>query len=358
MAFFEKINLTYAKFMVRNSNSNRLKFYKKLAALLRNNFTLMASLDRLWNIASVNGKKPSEPMALAISSWQHELEQGQTFGDALSNWVPSREKLMLTVGDVARLEKALVHVIKVSDGTTRIISPLISAIAYPLFLLALTFLILIAVSLYLVPPLTEAAGKEIIWSGVASTLITLSDFLAKYWWLIPTVAIILIILIAASLPYWKGKLRVYFDKIAPWSLYRMFTGVSWLLSLASLVKSGTPISKSMGILRDNSTPYLADRINKALGYISEGENLGTALFLSKQDFPDTEIIGDLQIYSELDNFEEALEGVADEYLESSISNIERIANILNSVAILLIAVVIAWVIFGTFEMQEQLTQQM
>ncbi len=354
----QSLNLAYAKFMVKSSNTERLKFYKKLAALLRNNFTLMASLDRLWNIASVNGKKPSEPMAIAISSWQRGLENGETFGDALGNWVPAREKLMLTVGDVARLEKALVHVIKVSDGSSRIIGPIISAFAYPLFLLVLVFLILIMVSLYLVPPLTEAAGKKIIWTGTALTLAGVSDFMALYWWLFPIVIIVIVAAIAITMPIWTNRFRVIFDKFPPWSLYRMFTGVSWLLSLSSLVKSGTPISKALGILKDNSSPYLADRIGKVLSFVSEGENLGNALYLSKQNFPDTELIGDLQIYSELDNFEEALENVADGFLEDSIKKIESIANILNSVAILLIAVVIAWVIFGTFEMQEQLTQQM
>ncbi len=356
---FSSADIWFARFMVKTmGGSDRLKFYKKLAALLRNNFTLMDALDRLWNIESKEGTKPSEPMAIAISSFQKKLENGESFAEALEGWVPQREQLMLSVGDVSRLEVALVHVIKVSEGSSRIIGPLINALMYPMFLLLLVFLIIIMVSLYLVPPLIQAAGKNVIWTGSASTLVTVSAFITQYWWVFPAVMGVMIAFMGISMSILIGPIRVILDKIPPWSLYRVFSGVSWLLALSSLIKSGTPIAQSLALLRDNSAPYLKEKIDHTLAFISEGENLGDALAHTGLHFPDDELIGDLRIYSELDSFEDALENVADDYLEDAILKIESIAGILNSFAILLVAVVIGWVVFGTFDMQEQLTKQM
>ena len=261
---------------------------------------------------------------------------------------------MLGVGDISRLENALVHVIHVAEGSQRIIEPLVSALAYPLFLLVLTFLIMIMVAVYLVPPLVSAAGKTIIWTGMAGSLVSLS----VYWWAFPIGFGLLFFSVSLTLPFLTGPLRKFLDKIPPWSLYRLFSGVSWILSLAALTKSGTPISQGLASLRRDSTPYLRERIDLTLDYMSEGDNLGTALKQTGFNFPDKETIGDLEIYAELDNFEEALEQIGNEYLENAITRIQGIAGVLNSFAILLIAIVIAWVVFGTFEMQEQLTAQM
>ena len=86
--------------------------------------------------------------------------------------------------------------------------------------------------------------------------------------------------------------------------------------------------------------------------------MGTALDKTKLNFPDTEVVADLKIYSELDNFEEALNNLANEWLEESVYLIEQKASILNMVALLTVGAVIAWAVMGTFEMQDQITNGM
>ena len=70
------------------------------------------------------------------------------------------------------------------------------------------------------------------------------------------------------------------------------------------------------------------------------------------------IIGDLKIYSEMDNFEEALENLANNWLDESAYVIEQKASVLNMVALLMVSGVIAWAVMGTFEMQDQITSSM
>ncbi len=170
------LNLWYAKFSCKTNSSKRLSAYRKLASLLKNNFTLMDALSRLEQIESQNGKKPDEPFAIAFREWQYGLERGLSFADSLRDWVPTSEVLMLSVGDVSKLQIALLNLIKVSEGSKKIVGLLVGALAYPLFLFIMTFVIIIMVGLYLVPPLMEAAGNDIVWRGTAGTLVSLSFF--------------------------------------------------------------------------------------------------------------------------------------------------------------------------------------
>ena len=144
----------------------------------------------------------------------------------------------------------------------------------------------------------------------------------------------------------------------PWSLYKIFVGITWLLALSALVKGGVPVSVALQSLKRDASKYLIERTDAALAYIKNGDNLGQSLSKTGFQFPDKEIIADLKIYAELDNFEEALESLANNWLEESVYLIEQKAAILNMVAILTVAAIIAWAVFGVFDMQDQITSAM
>ena len=348
---------TCAQLIVKHSISDRLRVYRKLASLLRNRFSLMDALERIYNIESNNGKDPHDSMAIAIAAWMRAVQNGESFSMALRGWAPQSELLMLSVGDIANLDDALENLVKVVESVKRMKEPIVGAIAYPLFLLLATTLIIWAVGEFMVPPMVEAV-PGLVWRGQGATLVALSAWVRENTLILFAIVPVIVIVIALTLPRWKRHLRASMDNIPPWSLYRIMVGVSWLMSLAALVKSGTPVSKSLRILRSDASPYLLYRIDRTLSYVSNGENLGDALAMTGLNFPDKEVVGDLQIYSELDNFAAALDQMANEWLEDSIRSIGQKAALLNSIAILMIALVVAWVVMGTFSMQDQLTSSM
>ena len=351
------IEVYYARMICNFSNQARLKIYRKIASLMRNRFSLMNALDMLHDGASNGGKNPDEPMAIAIASWAKALQNGWPFSDALKGWAPDRERLMLSVGDVSDLEGALMNLIRVTEGSTKMIRPIIGAIAYPSFLFMMAILIIYGIGVYMVPPMIDAA-PTVRWRGMALTLVNLSDWISNYWLIAFASLPAVMALIYFTIGIWTGKIRAIIDHIPPWSLYKVFTGISWLLALSALVKGGTPVSTALRALRRDSSRYLKERIDKTLVFINNGDNLGQALSKTGLDFPDKEIIGDLKIYSELDNFEEALEALANDWLEESVYLIEQKASILNMVALLSVGGVIAWAVMGVFQMQDQITSSM
>ena len=356
----KKLNVVeeyYARMICSMSNGTRLKIYRKIASLMRNRFSLMNALDMLHDGVSNGGKNPNEPMAIAIAHWARSLQNGLPFSDALKGWAPDRERLMLSVGDVSDLEGALLNLIRVTEGSTKMIRPIVGAVAYPSFLFMMAVLIVYGIGVYMVPPMVDAA-PDVRWTGMARDLVDLSTWIQEYWIVAFSALPIVMATIYLTISIWTGVIRAFFDNLPPWSLYKVFTGISWLLALSALVIGCTPVSTAMRALRRDASRYLKERIDKTLIFINNGDNLGQALAKTGLDFPDREIIGDLKIYSELDNFEEALENLANEWLEESVYLIEQKASILNMVALLSIGGAIAWAVMGVFQMQDQITSGM
>ena len=353
----DSLNLAYAKLCVRLFTSDRLAVYRKLMALVRNRFSLMDAMERLYQIASKDGKKPDDTMAIAITHWMASIRSGDSLSVALRGWAPSTELLMLSVGDITNLELALENTIKVVEGMRRMKAPVVEAVSYPIFLIFLTVLLIWGVGKFLVPPMVNAV-PGLQWEGLAASLVNLSYFVAEhpYWLFLPLP--IAIVFISWTFPRWKGGWRALFDKIPPWSIYRIFVGVGWLLSLSALIKAGTPVSRALRLLRADASKYLLYRIDRALVFVNNGDNLGDALNRSRLGFPDDEVIGDLRIYAELNNFPEALSNLADDWMENAVRVIEQKAAWLNNIAILAIAATVAWAVMGTFEMQDQMVSGM
>ena len=335
-----KLDLWYARLVFRLDTDKRMATARKLASLLRNDFTLMDALGRLESIESQGGKKPNEPFAIVMREWQKNLEE---------------ETLLVTSGNLSDLVIALENVSRVVDGTTRMRRAMINAIAYPLFLLLLTFGIIILVGIYLVPPLTEIAGTDIVWSGIAASLVWVSDFSINYWYVVLAAFAGIIAIIWLSLPNWSGRMRAVFDKFPPWNIYKIHMSVGWLMSLSSMVAAGLTVPDAMRMLADNSNKYLRSILEDTLHYIANGANLGNALHNTGRDFPNSEIIGDLAIYADMAGFDKNLGRIANDYLNESVRKMESVSDVMNSIGILLVSAIIAWVVFGTFEMQNQIT---
>ncbi|MBR5598895.1 MAG: type II secretion system F family protein [Alphaproteobacteria bacterium] len=351
------LEVAFAKFRVGMAGKDRLKVYKKLASLLRNRFSLMNALDIMYDSITAEGKNPGEPMAIAIASWGKSLQNGLSFSDALKGWAPARERLMLSVGDMSDLESALLNLIKVAEGTEKMLKPIVGAISYPSFLLIMSVLVIYAIGAYMVPPMEEAAPNA-RWTGSAKDLVFVSHWVQDNWILAFSFFPALFGIIYATIGVWTGPTRKFIDDVPPWSLYKMFMGITWLLSLSALIKGGVPISVALAALRKDSNRYLCERIDRAMDFIKNGDNLGQALSKSKLNFPDKEVVADLKIYAELDNFEEALDKLANDWLDASAEAVEAKASILNMVAMFAISGIIAWACFGVFEMQDQITSAM
>jgi type II secretory pathway component PulF len=186
-------------------------------------------------------------------------------------------------------------------------------------------------------------------------LVWVADFSKDWWMVVVIVFVSAMFAIWISLANWSGASRAKFDNLPPWNMYKIQASVGWMMSLAAMVKSGGSIPVVMRMLADNTTPYMRNILNNALKYIANGDNLGAALANTGSNFPSDEIIGDLEIYADMNDFDNNLEKIAGDYLDTSVRQMEAVSSTMNSIGILLVSVIIGWVVFGTFQMQDQIT---
>ena len=210
---------TCAQLIIKHSINERLRVYRKLSSLLRNRFSLMDALERIYNIESNNGKDVHDSMAIAVAAWMRAVQNGESFSMALRGWAPQSELLMLSVGDIANLDDALENLVKVVESVKRMKEPIVGAIAYPLFLLLATTLIIWAVGEFMVPPMVEAV-PGLVWRGQGATLVALSAWVRENTLILFSIVPIIVIIIALTLPRWKGHLRASMDNIPPTLSFR------------------------------------------------------------------------------------------------------------------------------------------
>ena len=347
------LELKFAKMQV--SSKVRLRLYKKIAGLLSNGVSLQAAFDVLWDQASKGGKKKGDPVAVALDHWRTAYRNGKPFGQALDGWAPLGERMLVEAGETgSRLDEALLNVIRLAESSQAIKGALVGGLSYPGVLLVMLGGMLYLFGVQVIPNFGALLPPE-EWTGMAAGMRVMADIANN--WLVPIAVglVVFVIVFSITAPRWTGRLRVFFDKIPPWSIYRLVEGGGFLMAVAALVTIGVAVPEVLRKLRRNSTPWMRERIDSALRYVNSGANLGEALHRGKYGFPDPQIVDDLRIYASLSSFDESLKAVANEWIETGVDQIKAQAKILNTIAILLIGITIMTLLGGLFDLQGQIT---
>ena len=137
----------------------------------------------------------------------------------------------------------------------------------------------------------------------------------------------------------------------------MWQGSSLLLSLASLMSSGVKIDdNALRRLGLRATPYLKERIVAIARQLTAGHNLGEALSRTGHNFPEGELIDDLRIYATLKGFEDNLSTITREWIGEVEGKVVAAMKILNTVALVLIAVTLGMLISSIFGVVQQIQE--
>jgi len=337
------------------SGSSRLRVYRKIARLQKNGVSLGDALRTMLTHESQDGKKPKSPASMAISSWIKQTENGKTFGVAVRGWVPENDRIIIEAGEKAgSLAGALDDAVFIFLGQKKIKSALIAGLAYPIVLVLTAIGLLLLMGNNIIPTFASILPRE-KWTGVGAQMAMIADFVDHG--LIPSMAALIMLIGAVvwSLPRWTGATRVKFDRIPPWSLYRLMQGSGFLLSFATMNKAGIKTTDALRLMQRDAQPWMVERLGKALGIMNNGFNLGEALYRSKMEFPDAETVNDLRTYAGLDKFDEALVLIGRENLEETVQRIDSQASAMRNVGIVLLALVFTWIAAGIFSLQQQMT---
>jgi type II secretory pathway component PulF len=346
----------FAKLQFTAKKRNRI--YRKLKVYLSAGVPLPTALDTLYAHASNDGKKPSDALAIVIDDWRMQVADGRKLGQAIREWVPDSDRLVIEGGEEAgRLEVAIEKAIMINESAGKIKYTVIQGLGYPVLLVFVALALLVLQAKQVVPAFDSVLPRE-QWTGLGAQFAFVAMMVDNFLFAGIGLAIGLITLITYTMPKWAGGLRVRFDKWPPWSIYRLVLGSGFMLTISGMIKAGIPLPGALALLGRDAQPWYRLRLRETLQWVEEGKNLGEALHLTGYDFPDRESVMDLRAYASLNKFDETLEQLGKEWLEESVQKIEMQTAMLKNLSFFLLGLTFMWIYGGVFSLQQQITNSL
>lgn len=332
----------------------RKALYNQLMAQIETGMAVTEALQMSWDVASYEGAKPKELNAIILVEVIREMKNGEPLSHALRPWVPAEDVMVFeAIENSEDFAGNLRDYLDMLERKKKIKGTILGGMAYPVLLFGMVYFIMAYFGSSVVPQIAQMLPME-QWTGPASFLAFMNRFAESY--AIPGIAVLIgaIVLIVLSLSRWSGAGRAFADKLPIYSTYRMYTGISFLLSVASLIKSGTPAPDALERLYPEANPYVKKRIVAILRQMRNGANLGAAMHRAGTGWPDPKMNLNIKIFAETKDLSSQLSKLAKGWLENSQEQIARNMGLFRTVAMLMVFMTIMGIVGGTYSLQDQI----
>jgi type II secretory pathway component PulF len=342
-AFFAKLSFTGQK---------KVRVLRQLQRLIAAGVPIARSLDMLYALYSKNGAKKKEPIAYILNDWRMKLKSGKSLATCMAGWISPTEQMIIDAGEQSEgLSTAFSDALLATSAAKSIRTAIIGGVAYPIVMMIALVGMLWGFSNSVVPTFATIVDPS-DWTGNAAKMYTVSQFVTNWIFVLIIAVISSITVIIATMPYLLGPIRPYLDRVPPWSLYKVITGASFMISMRGFLVSGVTVTDALRRIMKNSKPYLMSRTDAIYRGVNMGRNIGVAMQSSGHDFPDPEISGEISIYAELDDFSENLDILAKEWIEGSIEKTQSASKLLSNIMLAALALTIGFIATTMFELQE------
>lgn len=194
------------------------------------------------------------------------------------------------------------------------------------------------------------------WMGTPATTYAAASFVVT--WSVPILIVFGLVLafVAVSMPRRTSPIRTRLDRIPPYSIYKISQGASFIVTLRGFIAASVPIPMALRNIQTVSSPYLRHRVGAILAKLHMGRNLGEAMEESGHRFPDQDIVGEITIYVDLDEFDKRLDSLATEWIDDSIDRAKAISKVVSSVMMVFVAISLGSIAWSIFDLQQQIQQ--
>jgi len=345
------------RLMYTSSRRTRERFFVKLAALVDAGVPVVEASKELESRARRRGETDVE--AIILKDVNRRLQRGDPFAEAFQPYATPAELQLIRAGeDGGDMGSGFRIAANVSNSTGKMASAVKAAAAQPVIYILIMIGIIVGLGGSVIPDIAQALDPD-SWQGAAAAMYAISQFTRSIWFGVTFALVVALIgVIIASLPRWSGRSRVLFDKIPPWSIYRVVTGSGWLMSVGSMLRAGVTLDDALKrtsqMAHSSGNAYLATRIDEARRRLARGYNIGDALDRAGNKWPDQEIIDDLGVFSRVRNFDERIAALGEEWVERGTARIEGQAKIINTLALLGVAGTVMGFVVAVFSLQQQI----
>lgn len=253
---------------------------RQLATLTKSGISLVESLTAIID----QSDKPD--LKGAITDVRDHVNQGMSLSEAFGHHPKYFDNLycnMVNAGEQSgTLEQVLDRLADFIEAQNKLRAKVLSAMAYPVIMAIVTVLMIGVMMMVVVPKVTsifENFGRELPW--YTQVLITTSEFLRGFWWIVLGLAIALVVWFRRWKASEKGKKNWHsFVLWAP-----VFGGLAMMIAisrfsktLATLLSSGVPVLTAMEITKGVlGNVVLEQVVVNASSSIREGESIAEPL---------------------------------------------------------------------------------
>ena len=339
-------SLDIFKIKLKFGAAARKNFYDKISSYLDSGIN---AFDTLGTI-SARYRKNGDFRYRMLDYIVERMRQGGNFSDSIHGLIPDGEEMLIYAGEKGKgLSQGFKEAAILAESTAAIRRVISVGVAMPIFLIVVLAGMMIGFQQKMVPVFVTLMPVE-RWPSSSKTLYNLSLFINTYWPILGLILMALCTLIYLTLGSWTGFIRrSIFDRIPPWSVYKSFQASSFLLSIASLLNSGTPLADGLAMLNQHSSKWMSLHLDQMLetlrtGRDTPGRAMNTGLL-------DQEIAGDIEDYSQLANFEQAISTMGRKMVGDSVVRIGDKMGVLRNLFLFIIAAFMVWIYGSTYALQ-------
>lgn len=322
----------------------RIQIYEKLKSFTEEEFPVYDSLSKFKE----RYDKKKDFRGKIIGIWLAKIKGGASFSDAIYGWVPESELNLIKSGEEgAGIEKGLGEAIKFGESAAKIKSVIIGGAVYPIILLLVVLGFIAMFNKQMAPTYLEYLPVE-RWPSLGQFLYVFSQGLIGYWYIVVGVMAVISFIISSTIGIFIGPVRAIFDKFPPWSVYKVYQGSSFLIGLASMMQSGTPLNDALDRIKKSSALWLRTYINEMQKNLRQGgKNFGIHLNVGLLD---EETANEVIDYSELGSFEKAVYSIGEKNLQNSVVAIESKMGMARNLMLILVGVTVGVIYYTSIEL--------
>jgi general secretion pathway protein F len=327
----------------------------QIAMLTRQLATLLGSgIPMIGGLTALIDQVEYRDLKAAMMDVREKVSQGGSLSDAMGGHPIYFSELyvnMVRAGEAGgNLDKVLFRVADYMHTQNRTRAKVMAALTYPIIMLLIGGGVVAILLTYVVPKIMEVIQKQ----GKAALplpteiLLAVSGFMGRYWWLLLSIGIGVIVAYIQARATRKGRLWIDTMKLrvpVVGSLIKKASISRFALTFATLLESGLPVLEAMGVVRkvvDNE--LLAETLDMIRQKIAEGADIATPLKQSKV-FPP--VVGYMiGVGEESGRLEELLKKTAEAYDEEVEVAAQKMTSLLEPLMIVVMSVVVGFVVLA------------
>ncbi|MBC60834.1 MAG: pilus assembly protein PilC [Zetaproteobacteria bacterium] len=324
-------------------------FTKQLATMINSGIPLIQGLSILLK------QQTSRSFVKALAKVQNDVENGVTLSDAMGQFPEIFDSLyiaMIQAGEESgNLDLILSKLVVYIEKAATVKSQVKSAMAYPVGVLILAFVIVTGLLVFVVPTFAQQfseSGKEL--PGITQMIIDASNFLSNNWYFLLGSLIIFFIVFKI----WLGSVngRSTFDK---WILKAPVVGPvlkkiavgRFCSTMSSMLTSGVNLLDALKICASSAgNKTIEVFIESVRTALEEGDKFSTPL--SKGDlFPDM-VVSMVEVGEATGALDEMLEKISVFYEEEVDSAIQTMLSLIEPIMIVFIGGVVGFIVVAMY----------